>query len=96
MDYWTFAVLFVAGVVAETFLTFSRPVLERRPNALFWNNAFVLALVAMAVAAFFMYGFLRGILTLALGFGAFLVRSVMHNRSAERQLFEHIGKAPRK
>ena len=65
--FWYLAGPFAVGTFVEMFFTWSRPVIEGRPNALLWNNLFLLGLLALLVAVFITVGFLGGILAIVLG-----------------------------
>lgn len=70
-SYWLWVGPFMACVFAECFFTWSQPVLNRHPNALFWNNLFVLSIIALLVVIFVKTGLVPGLTALALGVVAY-------------------------
>ena len=84
--FWYLAGPFAVGIFVEMFFTYSQPLIERRPNALLWNNLFLLGLLALLVAVFIKVGFLGGILAIVLGAVAVGIGA----RIAVRAMFQKI------
>ena len=94
-DLFLSAGVFALGIFAETFITWSEPILTKRPIALWLNNAFVIGLLILLIAIFVRVGLAAGLAALVLGLVAWLGASVIVNRRRMRRIFGEAGRRRR-
>jgi len=90
--FWILGGVFVAGLIVETFLSFSPPILQRRPNALLMNNFYILALLGLLIYVFFTRGFLQGVMVVIMAFIAYVGVGRVINSRIEDEIFKGAAK----
>ena len=86
--YWLFlgAILILTRTITHN--AFSKEVLSKQPNALLWNNSFIILDVVFIIIVFVWFSWVAGILTLIL---AFIVAGIT-GRRVERIMINNIIK----
>jgi len=90
--FWVLGGVFVGGLVVETFLSFSPPILQKRPNALLMNNLYILALLGLLIYTFFARGFLQGITVVIMAFVTYVGVGKIITSHIEAEIFKGAAK----
>ena len=90
--FWILSGVFIIGLVIETFISLSPPILQKRPNALLMNNFYILALFGVLIYVFFARGFLQGIMVVVMAFIAYIGVGRIITSRIEAELFKGAAK----
>jgi len=79
--YWLFlgAILILTRTITHN--AFSKEVLSKQPNALLWNNSFIILNIVFVIIVFVWFSWVAGILTLIL---AFIICSIIGRKIEKR------------
>lgn len=72
-SFWILVTPFIIGVFIETFISWSAPILDKHPNALFWNNTYIICLIGFLVFICIKRGFGQGVAAFVLAFVAYAI-----------------------
>lgn len=91
--YWLFlgAILILTHTITHN--AFSQEVLSKQPNALFWNNSFIVLNIIFVTIVFLWFSWVAGILTLIFAFIVYSVTGKKIVKRIENSIFESAKQA---